>query len=678
MNPLCLYLAEHGAVLLAGSTCLLVLGCAGMLLQRSPIYRQRAGELAVVGVLVWATVALVPLPRVSWTVFRPGRLVGPETPADAEVARGAGSIPETYAASVPAVAASADRVPESADSVPAIADSAVSPDRWLAGAMPAEDGAAALPDSEGPSRFPAISALGLAIGLVAEELPAWLARAYLAGLVICAGWLVLGRVFLMRVLRSAGSPEPWLEMVYDDVASPGRPRPRLLVCERSTRAFSFGLWRPTIVLPQSICRAEQAAVLGHVLRHELAHVRQGDGWGHMGFNLAFPLLYFHPLYWWLRVRTQLAAEIVADDRAAAPEVKDSYVQALVGLARGRSRPGILCFSSHGMSSSPSQFCRRMQMLLVRKNRLAYRCSWRWRLLYAAACIVAVAAIAGTMGVPPAQAQVLDAAQAEAGALKKEIASLQDKNAGLQKQLAELKARMKAAEAKGPSAPAPRESQTMAIQVTRDAQGGRAARILELVSHLGPSTTIEADKKGDVVIIRGKPEDVEKVRQLIEEIQSLARPPVPGEIRAVGRLPLPGERSARPAGADQPALDTSQLDLVSLANSCSDALEKLEIARSESRSTLEAAKQKVVSQHDADLAAIKLKAAERRVALLQSIAEHAVRAAKLDMELLQFRLKEAESRAQAGLAGTAEVLELKTRLLRAELQLSMLERILAQQ
>ncbi len=52
------------------------------------------------------------------------------------------------------------------------------------------------------------------------------------------------------------------------------------------------------------------------------------------------------------------------------------------------------------------------MLLARKSPLAYRCSWRWRLLYAAACIVAVAAAAGTLGVPPAQAQVLDPAQAE--------------------------------------------------------------------------------------------------------------------------------------------------------------------------------------------------------------------------------------------------------------------------
>ena len=750
MDLLCRYLVEHGAVLLAGSTCLLVLGSAGMLLQRSPIHRQRAGELAVLGVLVWAAVALVPLSRPFWAVSWPGPLFGREIPADAgiatyaevaadvEVATGAQSTGEGYAATAANPAGLADGAPaavgrgalpadpraeshglprveqsparpDRTSPVPAVADAPTSLDPLAAGAIAGEDGPA--------------------IRLVAEALPAWLARAYLAGLVACAGWLVLGRVLLRRLLQRARAPEPWLAMLYDGMASPGGRRPRLLVSACCTRAFSLGLWRPTIVLPQSICRAEQAAAaVGHVVRHELAHARQGDAWGQLLFNLAFPLLYFHPLYWWLCVRTQLAAELVADDRAAAPEAKESYVQALVGLARERRRPGILCFSGRSMSSSPSQFCRRMQMLLARENPLAYRCSWRWRLLYAAACVTAVAAAAGTLGVPPVQAQVLSPAEAEAGVLKKEIASLQDRNAALQKQVEDLQARLKTLEAKPPVATGvgmyatgigqsrfkgpdvkarydapPHERRTIALRLPPDADWTRVRQIVDHLKRLAPAVKISAEVEKGVVIMQGNWEDVGAIEALLRvaDVRQLpgqqagaagASPAkAPGELSAAGGRPPGGLFSARaehaparPAAAEapiatavRPVLEPPQLDVVSLANSYSDALEKLEIAEAESKSTEELAKQKTVSQHEARRAAIILRAAQRRVALLRSIAEHAIKAAKLDMELLQFRLKEAEARAQAGRAGAAEVLELKTRLLRAESQLGMLERILAQ-
>jgi len=217
MNLLCRYLAEHGTVLLAGSTCLLVLGSAGMLLQRSPIHRQRAGELAVLGVLVWAAIALVPLPRLSWVVSWPGPLFGPEIAADAEVApdaeaaTGGESTGDGYGATAANVAGSADGVPAAVGRGGPPADARAEP-RAESGGLPRDDQSPARLDRTAPASVIADSAAspdplaagaiagedGPAVRLGAEELPARLVRAYLAGLAACAGWLVLGRVLLRR------------------------------------------------------------------------------------------------------------------------------------------------------------------------------------------------------------------------------------------------------------------------------------------------------------------------------------------------------------------------------------------------------------------------------------------------------------------------------------------------
>ena len=199
-----------------------------------------------------------------------------------------------------------------------------------------------------------------------------------------------------------------------------------------------------IVLPECICSEEHAIALRCVLRHELTHVARRDALGQLLFNLAFPLFYFHPLYWWLRSRVHLAAELIADDQAVDGEAKPCYVRALIDLARRRELR-LACLSSQGLFGSPSQFFRRMQMLLATKTRLDARCSRRWRWLYSAACVVAVGLAASVLGVPPAQAQngpndeEVTRAKQQAETLRKENDGLRSELAALKSELAALKA-----------------------------------------------------------------------------------------------------------------------------------------------------------------------------------------------------------------------------------------------
>jgi hypothetical protein len=74
------FLAAHGPMLLIGATALLSGGTIAIILQRSPIHRQRIAELTLICVPVWAALACIPLPR--WST--PDR-TAPATPARASI-----------------------------------------------------------------------------------------------------------------------------------------------------------------------------------------------------------------------------------------------------------------------------------------------------------------------------------------------------------------------------------------------------------------------------------------------------------------------------------------------------------------------------------------------------------------------------------------------------------------
>ena len=159
---------------------------------------------------------------------------------------------------------------------------------------------------------------------------------------------------------------------HGDALPLGRPhrRARLLTSASCRRPIVYGLWQPKIMLPSELCRLQKQPQLRHVLLHESAHVHRGDAWGHLLFCLAFPLLYFHPLYWWFSRRVQFDRELIADDWAARFGNKQSYVEELVGLVRTAPR---LLSGSMGVLDVfrfRTQFYRRMKMLIDREQSLA--------------------------------------------------------------------------------------------------------------------------------------------------------------------------------------------------------------------------------------------------------------------------------------------------------------------
>jgi protein involved in polysaccharide export with SLBB domain len=172
-----------------------------------------------------------------------------------------------------------------------------------------------------------------------------------------------------------------------------------------------------ILLPASLLRDDRGTQLRQVLLHELGHVHQRDGWGSLLFCVTLPVLYFHPLYWWLRRGAELARELVADDWAARADGKEAYVTELVALARTRVAGSIGPVGAVGILQVRSHFYRRMRMLLQRHRPLATRCSTPCRAAMGVLAVALVIGMASVLGVGPARAQSATPADAAPAAEK---------------------------------------------------------------------------------------------------------------------------------------------------------------------------------------------------------------------------------------------------------------------
>jgi beta-lactamase regulating signal transducer with metallopeptidase domain len=232
--------------------------------------------------------------------------------------------------------------------------------------------------------------------------PLLVAYVFLASAMACAAWVVAGWIALRRVLARARRPEAWLQNLFQECQVEPCSRVRLLVSDRASRPLTCGWPRPTIVLP-GFLGWEWSAALACVLRHELVHARRGDPLGQLLFCGALPLVYWHPLYWFLRRSVARSRELVADDEASAPIGRRHYARHMVCLAR-RCRSGDWSLGTVGMFRSTTQFFWRMNMLLHRSHSLASRSTRTWRWLSTATCVLVVAAAATLWGVRASQAQ----------------------------------------------------------------------------------------------------------------------------------------------------------------------------------------------------------------------------------------------------------------------------------
>jgi beta-lactamase regulating signal transducer with metallopeptidase domain len=232
-----------------------------------------------------------------------------------------------------------------------------------------------------------------------------------------AAWWLVGQLLLRRVTRSARPVPSAIRDVFLGLTGPGGGRVVLLESDRIASPFTYTWRRPVILLPSSLCDGSEPGALRYVLAHEWSHVEARDAWTWNLACLAGLVLFYQPLFWWLRRQLRLCQDYLADARAAAAGSAEDYAAFLVRLARARtSGPAAPAL---GIGDRRSNLYRRVIMLVQDHEPLERRCRAAWSLSAAivAAVVIVVASGLRLSAAPPTADDPATGAQAANDAAK---------------------------------------------------------------------------------------------------------------------------------------------------------------------------------------------------------------------------------------------------------------------
>lgn len=129
-----------------------------------------------------------------------------------------------------------------------------------------------------------------------------------------------------------------------------------------------GLFRPVILIPQSIAPRLQSHDLQAVLLHELAHLKRGDLWVNL-IQTLFQIAYFYnPLLWLANAMIRRTREQAVDETVlvAMGETARQYPETLVNIAKlAFTRRPALSLRMIGVVESKSALTARIQHILTR-------------------------------------------------------------------------------------------------------------------------------------------------------------------------------------------------------------------------------------------------------------------------------------------------------------------------
>jgi carboxyl-terminal processing protease len=165
----------------------------------------------------------------------------------------------------------------------------------------------------------------------------WLLLAWAAGAVLAAVPLLAGPWVLRRLRRSARpvTGGPAFDLLRQLTGEMGLRRTvALLQGDARVMPMTWGLWRPTVLLPTG-AEAWPQERLHVVLLHELAHVRRWDCLTQLVAHVARALYWFNPLAWVAVACLRVEQERACDDAVlnAGTRATD-YAQHLLAVTAG--------------------------------------------------------------------------------------------------------------------------------------------------------------------------------------------------------------------------------------------------------------------------------------------------------------------------------------------------------
>lgn len=359
-------------------------GCGLVMLTRRPARRQRLAEGTVLAGIALAAACLLPTwLRVPMPALKPALVQG------SQPVRSPGPRPTRGQAAIapePAQMPDIRALPDESHKLDGLKwtpaetkESVLQPRAAMVDAAPGEAGRVQTPAR--PGFHPGMAVLG-----------SLAAVAFLAGAAFFLSRWLLGYLAVIRIVQSARAAPSLVKEAFARVAGP-RSRARVLVSPRVQVPLSFGLLRPTVILPTMLCGADAADRLHWVLAHELTHLRRCDAIGCILLGLGQVIYFYLPWLWWLRRQVRLCREVVAD--AAAMEAFDQrvdYAEFLIGLV---GRPAVPAGATGVLGSSSDLFWR-VRMLLNHGGRVETQCPRAWSITVAVAFLT-VGLLAGGVG-----------------------------------------------------------------------------------------------------------------------------------------------------------------------------------------------------------------------------------------------------------------------------------------
>lgn len=190
--------------------------------------------------------------------------------------------------------------------------------------------------------FPSLAASSTAkpaadIAGISPMLLVWLVCA-----ILLAAYFVIGYTCMVRRFRGTRlAPQPSIDALLDRFRFSRDPR----ICVSNSRRapLTFGVFRPTVLLPEDLPIGDAQFQL--VLAHELAHIRRKDCLRKLLLTVCLCLYWWNPLVWMMVWLANRDMELACDEavlRALGPDCKKAYALTLLDMAQRNPKSAPLC------------------------------------------------------------------------------------------------------------------------------------------------------------------------------------------------------------------------------------------------------------------------------------------------------------------------------------------------
>ncbi len=191
----------------------------------------------------------------------------------------------------------------------------------------------------------------------------------------------------------------------------------------------FGIFRPTLLLPEGIEHRLTPVQLDAIVAHELCHVRRRDNLAAAIHMLVEALFWFHPLVWWIGARLVEERERACDEEVLRlGNQPETYAESILNVCRLYLESPLACVS--GVTGSDLK--KRIEIIMLQRTALELDFARKVFLATAGFAAVVTPVAVGIWNAPPLRAQALPEERlAFEVASVKPAASADERNMGLE-------------------------------------------------------------------------------------------------------------------------------------------------------------------------------------------------------------------------------------------------------